>query len=158
MAISEFAWIQTARQFFCGQWSLYHLETRDSGHSMILIPSLHKVAGLHMWRLNVHVNKGFEMLIETQVPFFWFKDGWWNRNVAVLCDVVQKEMKGPMLHPSSDLYFSYWTLVDHPLGINYSWNSADLQKTAYLAFCSEPVIKTLALSFLLKLMPRSIFH
>lgn len=34
--------------------------------------------------------------------------------------VVQKELKGPVLHPSSDLYFSYWTLVDHPLSINYS--------------------------------------
>lgn len=87
---------------------------------MVLIASPHKVAGLHMRRLNVHVNKGFVMLIETRVPFFRLEDGRWKECLALLHDVVQKEANGPALHPSSHAHFSRWTLVDHPRGINYS--------------------------------------
>lgn len=59
------------------------------------------------------------MLIETQVSSHLTLD---DRKgmLQFFYDVVEEEMKGPMLHPSSDLYFSHWTLVDHPLSINYS--------------------------------------
>lgn len=68
----------------------------------------------------MHVNKGFEMLIETKVPFSDLKldDRMGMLQFFMVC--CKKKIKRPMLHPFSHLYFSYWTLVDHPRDINYS--------------------------------------
>lgn len=59
----------------------------------------------------------------------------------IVCRGLAKEIKGPLLHPVSDCYFSDWTPVEHPHIINYPKIFSDFQTTLHRRLFAVPETK-----------------